>query len=580
MVSLFFLLLLLLPAVSPYAPPELPPRFLRAPSRPPTPPQEYLEVTHPLPSDDLAPSCSHLVLLHSFANTISRPPFSAPYSPLCPSPWSRVVLSLSGSSSGDQYDRISALWLGGVELLRTSTPEPNPNGIFWNVRKDITAYSSLLKRPDLHVTMMLENIINNELTGAFHVNVTFLFYNESVPFRTASGLNLGFVSGGLQASNWSRPPDVIIPVSNTLAGDRRGFWFRIESEKDVHSTRIAIPRNTARAVLELYVSFHGNDEFWYSNPPDAYIKENDLSTGRGHGSFRQVFVLIDGAAVASISPFPVIFTGGINPLFWEPVVAIGAFDLPSYKVELTPILGKILDGKEHEFTIGVLDGISYWLVDANLHLWLDSDSEAVLAGVAVFNNPKVVTVRRKDKFRGLDGSFNVKVRMKESYSGWVNASTGNLTTMIATSYKLANSVRFQRNGTYKLVKQKIRWQYQLTVADAFGQPIYGQKVKRKFPLRVTTSTLPGFTNDTYLLITNVSHAMTETTGGDQPMQIQTQQISNGWMEVKDHNVLSGVATTNQSYSYSDGYMCYYRNIAANNGTIIEDISAPSCASAS
>ncbi|CAM8955364.1 unnamed protein product [Rhodiola kirilowii] len=43
------------------------------------PPQQYLELTQPLPSDNILPSCSHPVLLnHSFANTYNRPPTCRP----------------------------------------------------------------------------------------------------------------------------------------------------------------------------------------------------------------------------------------------------------------------------------------------------------------------------------------------------------------------------------------------------------------------------------------------------------------------------------------------------------------------
>lgn len=142
---------------------------------------QYFEVGLPLPSDGLTPSCNVQVIRHSFANTINCPPFSIPYSPPsdCPSPWSHVVLDFHAKCKGEQYDRIAGLWLGGVELLRTSTAEPNPSGISWNFRKDITRYSSTLSLTNLNVTMMLENIVNTEFTGVYDVEVDFLYYNNN-----------------------------------------------------------------------------------------------------------------------------------------------------------------------------------------------------------------------------------------------------------------------------------------------------------------------------------------------------------------------------------------------------------------
>ena len=208
------------------------------------------------------------------------------------------------------------------------------------------------------------------------------------------------------------PADLIIPISDD---GERGFWFKVESEKDLHSRSIKIPRNSRRAVLELYVSFHGDDEFWYTNPPNSYITANGLKTGRGNGAYREVYVTIDGQVVGWEVPFPVIFTGGINPLFWEPVVAIGAFNLPSYDMDLTPFLGKLLDGKEHTFAIGVAQGISYWLVNANLHLWLDHESQVVTASHVVHPIPETI-IERQEEFTGLDGEFEVEAEKETQVS--------------------------------------------------------------------------------------------------------------------------------------------------------------------
>ena len=40
-----------------------------------------------------------------------------------------IVLELEGAVAGVQYDRFGGLFLGGVELLRLTTPEPSRTGI-------------------------------------------------------------------------------------------------------------------------------------------------------------------------------------------------------------------------------------------------------------------------------------------------------------------------------------------------------------------------------------------------------------------------------------------------------------------
>ncbi|CAM8955395.1 unnamed protein product [Rhodiola kirilowii] len=565
------------------------------------PPQQYLELTQPLPSDNILPSCSHPVLLnHSFANTYNRPPTVVTYAPptACPPPWNYVVLDLQVAVQGDQYDRIAGLWFGGVEVLRTSTAEPTEDGIYWSVRKDVTKYASLFARSDLDFSMMLENLVNDEFTGVYYVNVTLQFYSvdeispavapsvaegEVVDFgvsdlemvmdravRGDGGAGLGSLGFGLGSGviGDQMPADLIIPVSDD--GGERGFWFRIEGAGDLHSKNVKIPVNTRRAVLEIYVSFHGNDEFWYSNPPDAYIKTNNLTTGRGNGSFREVYVAIDGKVVGSVVPIPVIFTGGINPLFWEPVVAIGAFNLPTYEIDVTPFLGLLLDGASHDFRIGVIDGISFWLVDANLHLWLDQNIFGVQAKSAAYEGPKN-SIERESKFQKLDGSFEIEAKRKSKSEGWVMTwDQGNLTTRFEQKIKFKNSIKFKHNGNYKTVEQSVTTKTEVKVMNVIGDIVARASLKRKYPLNVITTTQDRG-NGTSYLVTKVVHSLKETfSSGNISSSITNSQTSDGWMLVQDHNVLAGEASSNQTFVYIDNYSCYTRDIAAVNGRLIKD----------
>lgn len=436
---------------------------------------------------------------------------------------------------------------------------------------------------------MLENIVNDVYTGVYQVNVTFLYYQDNyvgVSDNLKINRKLGVLSeykpqrivqhkhkhgGGI----YEKPADLIVPVSGN---EEQGFWFRIESENDVHYKGVDIPKNAYKAVIEIYVSFHGNDEFWYSNPPDSYIERNGLVTGRGHGAYREVFVMIDGNLVGSVIPFPVIFTGGINPLFWEPVVAIGAFDVPSYDFDLSPFLGLLLDGKSHSFGLGVSESISYWLVDANLHLWLDQELDEVRAKVLDYHFP-ALTMERKSEFELLDGSFKVEAERKSHFIGWVNSTLGNFTTHISEEFKYKNVIKFEKNGTDKVVKQKVKTKSEVKVKSDKGILIGETVVKRKYPLEVEISNLPGSDNDTYLMITNIVHGLKEKiSNGDFSTTLHNKQNSSGWMEVKDHSVLSGEAETEQSYSYRDEFGCYSRIAKAANGTLIADKTSSACAS--
>ncbi|XP_031248438.1 peptide-N4-(N-acetyl-beta-glucosaminyl)asparagine amidase A-like [Pistacia vera] len=547
-------------------------------------PQEFIELAHPLPSSDpVTPSCTLTIINHSFGNTINKRPFTAPYSPpsYCPRPWSHVILEFHAKVKGEQYDRIAGLWLGGVELLRTSTAEPSESGIFWKVRKDITRYSSLLVQSNLNVTMMLENIVNDVFTGVYHVNVNLLFFKDkdvtgTVPSILSSD-NFNSTLGFESDKYYYPPADLILPISNN-DGEREGFWFRVESESDLNFKKIKFPRNAYRVILELYVSFHGNDEFWYLNPPNSYIEKNNLTTSRGNGFYREVLVTIDGKLVASEIPFPVIFTGGINPLFWEPVVAIGAFNLPSYDLDLTPFLGVVLDGKEHKIGIEVKDAISYWLVNANLHIWLDSGSSEVKAGSGEYRYPNL-TLHTNEAFRFLDGRLDVKARRRTGYEGWVKSSLGILTTRVMRQFRFRGFLSFDKNGTHKLVQQRIKVKRQVEVRNERGILVTHVIINRRYPVEVKTVSSPGSEKDRYVLETDVSHFFREQCLiGKTRSTVYNSQISGGWMEVKDHSVLSGEANTEQSYSYRDEFGCYSHSVVASNGELISDKPIP-CISA-
>ncbi|XP_059627943.1 peptide-N4-(N-acetyl-beta-glucosaminyl)asparagine amidase A [Cornus florida] len=603
--SLLFLHLLLIPLLTPLSASSTttPDRFIK--SIPQSlqrkhKPQEYLELTHPLPSDHLTPSCSSHVLHQDFGYTMGLPPVSVTYSPPsdCLSPWSHIVLDFQASCKGEQYDRIVGVWLGGSEILRTSTAEPTRDGIFWKVRKDVTRYASLLLPSNLTFTVMLENIVNDVFTGVYHVNISLLYYKDQ-GVRVASdhqNLNekLGFVNsvdeesklgknsmlvyrGPTEALNlYETPADLIMPISGVRD---EGFWFRIENESGVKSKGLRIPLNSRKLVLEVYVSFHGNDEFWYSNPPDSYIITNNLTTGRGNGAYREVFVTIDGRFVGSVVPFPVIFTGGINPLFWEPVVAIGAFNVPSYDLELTPFLGLLLDGKEHIFGLGVADSIPFWLVDANLHIWLDHGSSAVQARTVDSYTP-AVSVERRSTFTQLDGSFRIDAHRKSRFLGWAITAAGNLTTQVLQLFKFKNSIQFHQNGTYKSVRQRVRTRINVRVKSDMGRLIARTSIKRQYPLKIMTATIPqSKKKDTYLMVTNVSHALREkSTHGKLKSSVHNIQDSRGWMMVKDHDVLSGEANTNQTLTYKDEFGCYSQFVASINGKLYRDNSSFLCAS--
>lgn len=105
----------------------------------------------------------------------------------------------------------------------------------------------------------------------------------------------------------------------------------------------------------------------------------------GYSPFREVQLFIDGMLAGVAWPFPVIFTGGIVPGLWRPIVGIDAFDLKEDEIDITPWLPRLCDGKSHQFTIRV-SGLNDtgngtatlsetttddWWVAGKVFIWLD-----------------------------------------------------------------------------------------------------------------------------------------------------------------------------------------------------------------
>lgn len=94
-------------------------------------------------------------------------------------------------------------------------------------------------------------------------------------------------------------------------------------------------------------------------------------------------------------PYPVIFTGGVVPGLWTPIVGIDAFDLQEYEIDISAWLGVLCDGNEHTFSMKVAglqdDGkttasisspvATSWSVTGKIFIWLD-DTNSITTGDA------------------------------------------------------------------------------------------------------------------------------------------------------------------------------------------------------
>lgn len=378
-------------------------------------------------------------------------------------------------------------------------------------------------------------------------------------------------------SGFGFPADLILPISrNPPLKD--GLWFLIENSTDIEGKEFEIPRNTYRAVLEVFVSFHSSDEFWYTNPPNEYLIVNNLTGTPGNGAFREVVVNLDGKVVGAVWPFTVIYTGGVNPLLWRPITGIGSFDLPSYDIEITPFLGEILDGKRHRFGFGVTDALNEWFVDANLHLWLDFKSTKAKGKLIKY---KASPCKRSlvSKFKGLDGSFLTFASRSISSIGWVKSSHGKVFTHSIQRFNYFNSMVFEKNGNLQVVNQTINSNRAIYVTLS-SSDVFSAQVFQKFLLYLNSDTVDQG-DDRSTSLANLALGFNEDrfSGGVFGFSfgsLRNSQDGQGYMLVKGNLVTSGLGSTQQVYIYDSTEGCYFRNVSSRNYTILHDQSGLLC----
>ena len=153
------------------------------------------------------------------------------------------------------------------------------------------------------------------------------------------------------------------------------------------TSTLTLPRNAKKAIFTVSACGQIDEEFWWSNVLLSDTGTFGPNSLLGYSPFREVQILIDGELAGVSWPFPVIFTGGIVPGFWRPIVGIDTFDLKEDEIDVTPWLSILSDGNPHTFEIrvvgitddghgnGVLTTVgSYWVVSGKLFLWLDQNA--------------------------------------------------------------------------------------------------------------------------------------------------------------------------------------------------------------
>ncbi|KAL8779723.1 MAG: hypothetical protein Q9213_006791, partial [Squamulea squamosa] len=240
-------------------------------------------------------------------------------------------MNFTVTSKGRQFDRLGLMYLGDIEVFRTSTAEPTSNGIVWTYIKEMDQYEFLWKT-EQKIIFDLGNLIDSTYTAPFDTLLTATFFT---------------------VANTKPAADQILPISARRSVDNGPSAFSLPS--DNASVTYQIPQNAERAIVSLSACGQATEEFWYTNVYNSEVNTfaDQIGALYGHSPFREVQLLIDGQIAGAFVPNPVIFTGGIAPGLWRPIVGFDAFDLKETEIDVTPWLPLLCDGASHTFEIRV-----------------------------------------------------------------------------------------------------------------------------------------------------------------------------------------------------------------------------------
>lgn len=309
----------------------------------------------------------HMLVRTQFSIQINWTDKEGTYSPPKNCSFTTAIFNMSITSIGINYDRLGLLFLGDIEVWRTTTAMPVRTGIYYNFQKDVTAFDTLL-RSEQKVIMQLDNIYDSVFTGNYNVTITALYYNDH---------------------DTPTPADTILPISAQLSSQNRSSVLSLPDGNATIS--FTLPRNVERAVVSILASGNGAEEFWYTNVPTEYDDTFNNTAIYGYSPWREVQLLIDGELAGVGWPFPIVFTGGISPGLWVPIVGIDTYDLPSFEIDISPWLGLLCDGKSHTFALKVVgyDSVttlgtvgSNWWITGSIFLWVDSDGNQTTGTVS------------------------------------------------------------------------------------------------------------------------------------------------------------------------------------------------------
>ena len=293
----------------------------------------------------------------------------------------------------------------------------------------------------------------------------------------------------------------------------------------------------------------------------------------GYSPFREVQLMIDGDLAGVVWPFPVIFTGGIVPGLWRPIVGVDAFDLKEDEIDITPWLPLLCDGNAHNFTIAVsglnddgngtavLSGTteSYWLITGKIFLWLDVEGHITEGDGPHKETPDPQLHVFSSVAKDINGAnetllYSVGARRSLSFHSTITLSTGQEATSWRQSLTFSNGGNFSDGANVKLNDQDTSG-YEVSssgYARQFSYPLYVNSTFESIKDNITIVGSVDRGKDIRTLGQPVFPTGLESFSACEAVYDRYSQFEGAWLTTTQTGTATYLANETQSTSFSFG----------------------------
>ena len=345
-------------------------------------------------------------------------------------------------------------------------------------------------------------------------------------------------------------PDRVLPVIREAM---------LSSDTPVADGSVTVPKNTTSLTADLIIQGHGGcDEFWWADAPPPFPGQC------GGPAYREAEVSVDGTLAGIVEPYPYLFTGANGPSWWEPISSPQALDLRPWRLDLTPFLGTLTDGKAHQAL--QITMLLDWSAESgndfrvNLAMLVNTSGQsgATIGGLLSAGAPEHARILQKVSAT----HYSMSAAHSFTAVGWYQTPGGpKVTTTVRQDIQAVSNQARLRRGVHNL--RHLR-------AGRRGRQTAGSG-QAKGSVAVTTDERTAKLNSL-----NTGWALR-----DGESRVATLNGAVGFRSLMDDAMtsflVSGAHVSNEHWRYADtAGVCGTTVLAGSNGTLESDVETPRC----